>query len=103
MLTRSKAVPVLSLFLAHARFSNDWDETFQYLSREVLASEVIEPDLQQQVPTPPVRHGPHPQTFCHCANFTLPYPLIKGLGHLLALFHGEYDSYLCLDLVLSRG
>ena len=29
MLTRSKAVPVLSLFLAHARFSNDWDERAQ--------------------------------------------------------------------------
>jgi hypothetical protein len=36
-------------------FSSDWDETFEYLSREILASEVIETDLQQQVPTPPVR------------------------------------------------
>ncbi|KAF9645349.1 hypothetical protein BDM02DRAFT_3131151 [Thelephora ganbajun] len=34
-------------------YSNDWDETFQYLSREILAPEVIAADLQQQVPTPP--------------------------------------------------
>ena len=36
-------------------FSSDWDDTFQYLSREVLVSEALEADLQQQVPTPPVR------------------------------------------------
>ena len=37
-------------------YTNDWDKTFQYLSREMLAPEVIEADLQ--VPTPPVCLGP---------------------------------------------
>ena len=37
--------------------SNDWHETFQFLSREVLVPEAIAADLQQ-VPTPPVRFGP---------------------------------------------
>lgn len=44
-------------------FSSDWDETFQYLSREMLVPEVIATDLQQQVPTPPVRFGSLPIVF----------------------------------------
>jgi len=50
--------------------SNDWDETFQYLSREMLVPEVIAMDLQQ-VPTPPVRFGPLPRFLSHGANLTL--------------------------------
>lgn len=38
----------------------DWDEAFQYLSRDILAPEGITADPQQQVPTPPVRFGPLP-------------------------------------------
>jgi len=47
--------------------SSDWDETFQYLSQEMLAPEIMATDLQQ-VPTPPVRFGP---LRCGSANLTL--------------------------------
>lgn len=50
--------------------SNDWDETFQYLSREMLTPEVIAMDMQQQLPTPPVRFGPS-RIFFHGANLAL--------------------------------
>lgn len=40
--------------------SNDWEETFQFLSREILAPDAIATDPLQQVPTPPVRFGPLP-------------------------------------------
>ena len=50
-------------------FSNDWDETFQYLSREMLVPEVISTDLQQ-VPTPPVRFG-FPSKVYYRTNLTL--------------------------------
>ena len=49
---------------------SDWDETFQYLSHEILAPEFIPTDLQQ-VPTPPVRLGPLRRIFCGSANLTL--------------------------------
>ena len=82
--------------------SNDWAETFQYLSREIFTPDIIATDLQQQVPTPPVCFGPFPQIFA--AALTLPWsaPII-GLGYLLALPRREYDCYLGLEHLLSRG
>ena len=83
-------------------FSNDWDETFQYLSREMLVSELMSTDLQQQVPTPPVRCEPLPLTSVTPLTLLLSTP-VKALGQLLALSHGEYNGCLCLDHILSRG
>lgn len=44
-------------------FTEDWDETFQYLSHEMLEPDFTATDLRQQVPTPPVRFGPLPLMF----------------------------------------
>ena len=43
--------------------SNNWDETFQYLSQQFLAPELVETDPQQQFLTPPVRFRPFPRIF----------------------------------------
>ena len=55
--------------------SDDWDETFRYLTREILAPEFMTTDLQQ-VPTPPVR--PAALDFGYGANLTLASPPLQA-------------------------
>jgi hypothetical protein len=54
--------------------STDWEDTFQYLSREILAPETIAAD-PQQVPTPPVCFGPHPRSFATALTLLWSAPL----------------------------
>ena len=42
--------------------SDDLEEAFQYLSREMLEPDVIAAEPQQQVPTPPVSFGLPPRS-----------------------------------------
>jgi hypothetical protein len=81
-------------------YQSDWDETFQYLSREMLVPEVLETDLQQQVPTPPVR-------FCPLPAFTTALTLLwrapaTGIRNL-AFSQEGHNNPLCLDHILPRG
>lgn len=82
-------------------YSTDWDETFQYLSREMLIPEVIETDLRQQVPTPPVRFGPFPRLLTTALTLLWLAP-VTGIRRL-ALSRREYDNCLGLDHIPSRG
>ena len=81
-------------------YSNNWDETFRYLSHEFLAPELVEADSQQQNLSPPVRFGPCPRIFA-MALTSLRFVPVAGLGYLLAIFRGECDNCLSLDYFLS--